>query len=238
MNLSRKTPITILSLVIIFMSFLFAEGSITGTIKYEGPVPRMKALRMSSDPICDGKHADSPARAEWLIVGDSGELKNAFVWIKEGVENYPAPEEHAVLDQNGCVYMPHVLGVQVGQVVDILNTDGTLHNVHAMPKQNSEFNVAMPKFKKKKEVTFTEEEVMFPIKCDVHPWMKCYIGVVPHPFFDVTDDDGVFEIKGLPAGSYTLEVWHEKLGTKITTVTVSEDKTATVDFTLTKPKKK
>ncbi|MDP7558018.1 MAG: carboxypeptidase regulatory-like domain-containing protein, partial [Candidatus Marinimicrobia bacterium] len=153
-------------------------------------------------------------------------------------DNYPAPEEHAVLDQNGCIYSPHVLGVQVGQVVDILNTDGTLHNVHAMPKLNSEFNVAMPKFKKKKEVTFTKQEIMFPIKCDVHPWMKCYVGAVNHPFFDVSGEDGTFKISGLPAGTYTLEVWHEKLGTKTVSVTVADGATETVDFTLTRQKKK
>jgi len=238
MNMSTIKHITFISLIFFSMTNVFAGGNITGTIKYDGPVPRMKTLKMSSDPICDRKHKDAPVSTEWLIVGDSGELKNAFVWIKDGVGSYPLPEEHAVLDQNGCVYAPHVLGVQVGQVVDILNTDGTLHNVHALPKLNAEFNVAMPKFKKKKEVTFTRQEVMFPVKCDVHPWMKCYIGVVDHPFFDVTGDDGTFEISGLPAGSYTLEVWHEKLGTKTVSVTIADGATETVDFTLTKPKRK
>ena len=238
MNSKTLRKVSLFALVYFSMSFLFAGGTITGTVKYEGKVPRMKALKMAADPICDGKHKDAPARSEWLIVGDSGELKNAFVWIKEGADNYPAPEEHAVLDQNGCIYSPHVLGVQVGQVVDILNTDGTLHNVHAMPKLNSEFNVAMPKFKKKKEVTFTKQEIMFPIKCDVHPWMKCYVGAVNHPFFDVSGEDGTFKISGLPAGTYTLEVWHEKLGTKTVSVTVADGATETVDFTLTRQKKK
>jgi plastocyanin len=230
---------TIFALILFSMVNIFAGGTITGTVKYEGKVPPMKALKMASDPICDGKHQNAPARSEWLIVGKSGELKNAFVWIKKGAAgNKAAPKEHAVLDQNGCIYSPHVLGVQVGQVVDILNTDGTLHNVHAMPKLNSEFNIAMPKFKKKKEVTFTKQETMFPIKCDVHPWMKCYVAVVNHPFFDVTGEDGNFKISGLPAGKYTLEVWHEKLGTKSVSVTVADGATKTVDFTLTKPKKK
>ena len=231
---------TIFALILFSMVNIFAGGTITGTVKYEGKVPPMKALKMAADPICDGKHKDAPARSEWLIVGDSGELKNAFVWIKEGADNYPAPEEHAVLDQNGCIYSPHVLGVQVGQVVDILNTDGTLHNVHSLPKLNPQFNIAMPKFKKKKEVTFTKQEMMFPIKCDVHPWMKCYVAVVNHPFFDVTGEDGNFKISGLPAGKYTLEVWHEKLGTKSVSVTVADvdGATETVDFTLTRQKKK
>ena len=232
---------TIFALILFSMVNIFAGGTITGTVKYEGKVPPMKALKMASDPICDGKHQNAPARSEWLIVGKSGELKNAFVWIKKGAAgNKAAPKEHAVLDQNGCIYSPHVLGVQVGQVVDILNTDGTLHNVHAMPKLNSEFNIAMPKFKKKKEVTFTKQEMMFPIKCDVHPWMKCYVAVVNHPFFDVTGEDGNFKISGLPAGKYTLEVWHEKLGTKSVSVTVADvdGATETVNFTLTKPKKK
>ena len=238
MNSKTLRKVSLFALVYFSMSFLFAGGTITGTVKYEGKVPRMKALKMAADPICDGKHKDAPARMEWLVVSDSGELKNAFVWIKEGADNYPAPEEHAVLDQNGCIYSPHVLGVQVDQVVDILNTDGTLHNVHSLPKLNPQFNVAMPKFKKKKEVTFTKQEMMFPIKCDVHPWMKCYVAVVNHPFFDVTGEDGTFEISGLPAGTYTLEVWHEKLGTKTVSVTVADGATKTVNFTLSKPKKK
>ena len=238
MNSKTLRKVSLFALVYFSMSFLFAGGTITGTVKYEGKVPPMKALKMAADPICDGKHKDAPARMEWLVVGDNGELKNAFVWIKEGADNYPAPEEHAVLDQNGCIYSPHVLGVQVGQVVDILNTDGTLHNVHSLPKLNPQFNIAMPKFKKKKEVTFTKQEMMFPIKCDVHPWMKCYVAVVNHPFFDVTGEDGNFKISGLPAGKYTLEVWHEKLGTKSVSVTVADGATKTVDFTLTKPKKK
>ena len=232
---------TIFALILFSMVNIFAGGTITGTVKYEGKVPPMKALKMASDPICDGKHQNAPARSEWLIVGKSGELKNAFVWIKKGAAgNKAAPKEHAVLDQNGCIYSPHVLGVQVGQVVDILNTDGTLHNVHSLPKLNPQFNVAMPKFKKKKEVTFTKQEMMFPIKCDVHPWMKCYVAVVNHPFFDVTGEDGNFKISGLPAGKYTLEVWHEKLGTKSVSVTVADvdGATETVNFTLTKPKKK
>ncbi len=232
---------TIFALILFSMVNIFAGGTITGTVKYEGKVPPMKALKMASDPICDGKHQNAPARSEWLIVGKSGELKNAFVWIKKGAAgNKAAPKEHAVLDQNGCIYSPHVLGVQVGQVVDILNTDGTLHNVHSLPKLNPQFNIAMPKFKKKKEVTFTKQEMMFPIKCDVHPWMKCYVAVVNHPFFDVTGEDGNFKISGLPAGKYTLEVWHEKLGTKSVSVTVADvdGATETVNFTLTKPKKK
>ena len=238
MNSKTLRKVSLFALVYFSMSFLFAGGTITGTVKYEGKVPRMKALKMAADPICDGKHKDAPARMEWLVVSDSGELKNAFVWIKEGADNYPAPEEHAVLDQNGCIYSPHVLGVQVDQVVDILNTDGTLHNVHSLSKRNPQFNIAMPKFKKKKEVTFTKSEMMFPIKCDVHPWMKCYVAVVNHPFFDVTGEDGTFEISGLPAGTYTLEVWHEKLGTKTVSVTVADGATKTVNFTLSKPKKK
>ncbi len=237
MKSSFVRRMSLFALLFFSMADIFAGGTITGTIKYAGKVPRMKALKMAADPICDSKHKDTPARQDWLIVGDNGELKNAFICIKGDLGSYPAPEEHVVLDQNGCVYSPHVLGVQVGQIVDILNTDGTLHNVHAMPKLNAEFNAAMPKFKKKKEVTFTKEEVMIPIKCDVHPWMRCYVGVMGHPFFDVSGSDGSFEISGLPAGTYTLEVWHEKLGTKSVSVTVTDDATETVDFTLTRPKK-
>ena len=136
--------------------------------------------------------------------------------------------------------MPHVSGVQIGQKIDILNSDGTLHNVHAMPKvkNNVAFNEAMPGARKKITKRFSEKEVMVRIKCDVHPWMGAFVGVLDHPFFAVTDDAGNFEIKGLPAGTYTVTAWHERLPAKSATVTVKGDGDATADFVLKRPPKK
>ena len=137
----------------------------------------------------------------------------------------------AAIDQYGCMYKPHILAVMTGQEITIKNSDGIMHNVHAMPDINSEFNKAMPKMTKKIDYTFQEEEQdPFPIKCDVHPWMGGYVSVLPHPFFSLTAPNGKFEIRDLPAGTYQIEAWHEKLGTQTATVTVNEGETSTSDF--------
>ena len=237
----RSRATLILTIGLIFSSILTA-GGIKGTVKYKGKVPRMKPIKMAADPICDGKHAEGPARLEWLLAGSEGELKNVFVYVKEGVgeKKFSTPEKVATIDQNGCIYIPHVLGVQVGQKIEILNSDGTLHNVHAMPKKknNDAFNEAMPGARKKVTKQFDEAEVMVKMKCDVHPWMGAFIGVLDHPFFSVTDDKGNFEIENLPPGTYTVEAWHERLPAQVVTVTVKADGDATADFILKRPPKK
>jgi len=135
-----------------------------------------------------------------------------------------------VLDQRGCKYMPHVFGAQVGQPVRIINSDGTLHNVHAVPKENTEFNFGQPLKGMESTQTFTKGEIMVPFRCDVHGWMSAYGGIVPHPFFAVTKNDGSFEIKGLPAGTYTIETWHERFGLQTQTVTVDGTAAGKADF--------
>lgn len=224
--------------IMILSTFAFAGGSISGTIKFEGKAPPMKKIKMGADPICSAKHTDTPT-TEWLLSGENGELMNVFVYIKEGVTgDYPAPSEPVVIDQNGCIYKPHVLGARVGQSIEILNSDGTLHNIHAKPKINKEFNKAQPKFKKKLTVSFDKAEVMIPFKCDVHPWMSAWIGVLDHPFFTVTGENGSFTISGLEAGTYTVEAWHERLGKQTSTATIKTDETVNIDFTFTPPKRK
>mgnify|MGYP001179879254 CR=1 FL=1 len=251
MNHILKRSSVITAIFVIAISGLYG-GGIKGTMKYEGKVPKMKDLKkeMASDKVCDMMH-DSPVRDEWLLAGPDGELKNVFVYVKEGVKgDYETPSEAAIIDQKGCVYKPHVLGVQAGQPIDILNSDGTLHNVHALPKKsgNAKFNEAMPGARKKITKKFNTPEIMVKIKCDVHPWMKTFVGVVDHPFYAVTAEDGSYEIKGLPAGTYTIEVWHEKMSgmevwhekklAKTATVTIKSDEMATADFTLIRPDKK
>ena len=137
-----------------------------------------------------------------------------FVYVKDGLGTYSfdAPTETRTIDQKDCRYHPHVFGVRVGQPVEIMNSDPTLHNIHALPKDNAEFNNGQPIQGMKMTHTFTAKEVMVPFKCDVHGWMNAYVGVVDHPFFAVTDKDGKFVLKGLPPGTYTIEAWHEKLG--------------------------
>ena len=223
--------------VFLLKSSVFA-ATITGTIKYDGDVPQFKEIKMDADPICLAKHTE-PILPESLVLGDGKTMANVFVRVKSGLaaKAYPAPKDPVVVDQQGCHYRPHVFGVMVGQEVKIMNPDGTLHNVHALCKVNQEFNLAMPQFRKETTKVFDKEEAMFPIKCDVHPWMESWCAVLSHPFFSVTAKDGKFTIAGLDAGTYEIEAWHEKLGAQTMSVTVTADETKTADFTFAKPSK-
>ena len=211
-------------------------GTITGTVKFDGTAPKLPRLKMDADPGCAKKHS-GPVISEMLVLGDGNTMANIFIRVKDVPGNHSAPSEPTVMDQNGCMYVPHVMGVMVGQKFLIKNSDGLLHNVHSLAKINRGFNRAMPGAVKEAEFTFDKKEVMFKIKCDVHPWMNAYVGVMTHPFYDVTGKDGKFEIKGIPAGTYEVEAWHEKLGTQTASVTVGDSDTKTLDFSMSVPKK-
>lgn len=214
-------------------------ASVTGTIVYDDEIPNLRVIKMNSDAKCSAHHPEG-TKSEALVLGPGKTMANVFVRVTSGLgdEQYPVPTEPVILDQKGCVYAPHVFGVRVGQELKVLNPDDTLHNVHAMPKLNAPYNIAMPKFRKEATNTFTKAEFIFPIKCDVHPWMSTWCAVMEHPFFDVTGKDGKFKIDGLKAGTYEIVAWHEKLRTRTATVTVTADGAATVDFSFAKPKKK
>ncbi len=219
------------------VGIIYAGGSITGTITFEGKAPKMKPLKVDADPICVANNEIAPKK-EWLILDENKGVKNVLVFITEGLNiDYSPPEEPMVIDQKGCIYSPHVVGIMAGQQLDILNNDGTLHNIHALPKVNKEFNKAQPRSKKKLSVKFEKPEAPFKIKCDVHPWMGAYIGVFDHPCFAVSGDDGTYIISDLKPGEYVIEAWHEKLGSQTENVTVS-DSAAHQDFTFKKPSKK
>ncbi|HUE85755.1 MAG TPA: hypothetical protein VMO26_06720 [Vicinamibacterales bacterium] len=192
---------------------------ITGTVTFDGVPPAPRPLPMDSDPQCK---PEPGAMSEVLVVGPDNGLKNVFVYVKDGLgdRRYATPTEPVHLDQQGCRYIPHVFGVQVGQPVLIANSDATLHNVNANPKENRAFNFGQVPRTPAVTRVFANPEIGVPFRCDVHPWMNAYAGVVPHPFFAVTKEDGTFEIKGLPAGTYTIELWHEQLGTQTQPVTV------------------
>jgi plastocyanin len=227
--------ISILSSVLTFG----LAGDIQGKITFDGKAPKMKPLRMDADPVCVANNEVAP-RKEWLILDEDNGLKNVLVFVKESSSNslsgdHSLPENPAVIDQKGCVYVPHVIGVMVGQKLDILNSDGTLHNIHALPKVNKEFNKAMPRSKKQMTVQFDKPEAPFKVKCDVHPWMGAFIGVFDHPYFAITGDDGSYVISGLDPGDYTIEAWHEKLGSQTANVTVGD---SSANFTFKKPSKK
>ena len=213
-------------------------GSVTGTVTYDGKVPTLKALAMDADPACKAKHS-APVPSEMLVLGKTGNtMGNILVRVTSGLpagKTYPPPKDPVVMDQNGCIYKPHVFAIQQGQTLKALNNDGVLHNVHALPKVNSQFNMAMPPNRKEAEHKFDKKEDPFPIKCDVHPWMTAYTVVTDNPFFAVTKEDGKFEIKDLPAGNYEIEAWHEKLGKKTEKVTVGDADAKTLDFKFTAP---
>jgi len=209
-------------------------GSIKGRVQFEGTVPPAEMIRMSSDRNCmpDGK----PARAsDALLVDDGRGVGNTFVYVKEGLDpsyTFDAPTAPVVLDQKGCFYTPRVIGIRVGQPLDLVNSDPTLHNVHALPMVNQEFNQSLPKQNARTTKTFTAPEVMVRFKCDVHNWMSAFVGVMAHPYFAVTSPSGEFTIPNLPPGTYTLETWNEKLGTKTMQVTVAPGQTQTAAFTM------
>ena len=205
------------------------ESTITGRITFEGTAPTPRVVRMDSDALC---MPEGPNTSEVLVVGLDNGLQNVFVHVKDGLgdRTFPAPKTPVVLDQKGCKYSPHVFGAQVGQPVKVLNSDPTLHNVHALAKANAEFNVGQSKKGMETIRTFDKPEIMVPFRCDVHGWMNAFAGIVPHPFFAVSKADGSFEIKGLPAGTYTLEAWHESLGTQTTKVTVDGKTGAMTSF--------
>jgi plastocyanin len=175
-----------------------------------------------------------------LVLGTGSTMGNVIVFVSKGLpagKTWPAPSTPVVLDQAGCQYKPHAQGIMVGQAYRILNSDGILHNVHALPKVNAQFNQPMPASMKEKTVTFAKAESIFQIKCDVHPWMTAYIGVFTHPFFSATGADGKFTISGLDAGTYELTAWHERLGTQTASITVSGSDTKTQNFKFAMPAK-
>jgi hypothetical protein len=212
-----------------------SAATLSGSVNLAGVAPERNPLKITGDAVCSQQHADSPALSENVIVNDTGMLKNVFVYVKNGLEGqeFDTPEEPIVIDQKGCMYTPHVFGMMANQELKILNSDPTLHNIHALPKTkgNKEFNVGMPRQGMEIKKTFAEPEVMVRIKCDVHPWMSSYAGVTSHPYYAVSGGDGGFRIADLPAGQYTIEAWHEKYGTQTQTITVGDAPTVEVNFT-------
>jgi len=200
-------------------------ATVNGTVKFDGAAPKAAKIDMSQDPACKG---DNTAEA---VVVSGGKLANVFVYVKDGLgsRTFDVPSAPASIDQKGCQYHPHVLGVMTNQTVEIKNDDQTTHNIHPTPKDNREWNESQPPAAAPIQKSFAREEILLPVKCNQHPWMKMYVSVVKGPFFAVTDKDGKYEIKGLPPGDYTLAFVHEKLGEQDQKVTVAAKDTKTVD---------
>ena len=221
-----------------FSAPVYAQA-VAGTVTYDGKVPALKPVAMTGDPVCAKKHS-GPVPAEMLVLGSGNSMANILVWVSKGLpagKAWPAPKTPVVLDQRGCLYIPHVMGIMVGQPYRILNSDGVLHNIHTLPKVNASFNKGMPATLKEASTVFEKPEAVFHVKCDVHPWMSAYVGVFAHPFFSVTGADGKFTIPGLDAGTYEITAWHERLGTQTASVTVAASGAKTQDFKFGLPAK-
>ena len=205
-------------------------GSISGRVLFEGTPPAAAAIDMSSDSKCrvDG----STPRDESVVVDDGG-LENVFVYVKSGLGDYAfdTPTVPAKLSQEGCVYKPRVLGVRVGQPLQVENSDATTHNVHAAPSVNQPLNTAQPFRGMTYTHSFSKPEIMVPFKCDIHSWMIAWVGVVEHPYFAVSSGGGRFELKTLPPGTYTIEAWHEKFGRQTATVTLGPKESKELSLT-------
>lgn len=199
----------------------------------EGTPPPAELIRLDGDPKCVTLAQGEELRTEHIVLGQANSLQNVFVYVKEGLPPrlYPVSSQPVVLDQQKCRYVPRVLGIQVGQQLTIRNSDPLLHNVRAEPQINQPFDVGTPIQKMEVKRTFSTREVMVPFKCNVHPWMNAYVGVLEHPFFAVTDASGRFAIPQLPPGTYTIEVWHERLGTQTQQVTVAAKDSKDLTFT-------
>ncbi len=218
--------------VYVFLAVLFTTANLSQadaavlTIKapFEGQAPTVQTIKADADPKCKLMHPQGIS-ADEVIVNSNNSLKNVFVYVKEGLEGkkFEAPKTPVTFNQEGCQYHPKIFGIMVGQPLEIVNSDDTLHNVHSLPTEKSQsFNLGMPIKGMKLKKTFTKPEVMVKIKCEVHPWMSAHVGVVENPFYAVTGDDGSAQIKDLPAGEYTIEAWHEKYGVQTQKVTVAD----------------
>jgi len=225
-------------LLVLAATVVPAAADVTGKVTLVGTPPDMPTIDMSGQKECAALHPD-PVTEETVIVGDKGQLKNVVVSLvkttdedDKAVPNQPPPPaDPVVLDQKGCMFVPHVLALQAGQPLVIKNSDPFLHNVHSQSTVNEAFNMAMPTANDgEKADPQPKAPEIFKVKCDVHPWMTGWVAVFDHPYFAVTGDDGTFDIKGLPDGRYTMRAWHERYGTRDQTVTVKDGK-GTVDFT-------
>ena len=208
-----------------------AAAAIRGRAVFEGTAPKPAPILMATDAVCRSSRTE-PAYPEALVVSADGGLQNVFVYVKRGLDgkSFPAPTEPARIEQKGCQYTPHVLGLRAGQALEIINSDSTLHNIHAWPSKNTPFNLGQPRQGMRSTRTFESPEVMVPLRCDVHSWMNGYIGVVDHPFFAITGDGGTFAIEALPPGDYVLEAWHEKLGVQTQNIKVTSNQGVEVQF--------
>ncbi len=207
-------------------------GTISGTINFAGDAPEGQVLQMAADPYCLTAHAGTEVISPRVVVNDNATLRYVFVYVKEGLDQtFTTSTDTVELSQEGCMYVPHMIGLQTNQTLSIVNNDAALHNINAQPSEagNNAFNLAQPIQGMKNEVTFASMEIIT-VACQVHAWMQAYIGVTNHPYFAVSSEDGSFTINNLPAGDYVVAAWHETMGEQTQNVTVGANATVEVSF--------
>ncbi len=244
MQFNRLTLAMVIGFFIVFSSFenstamklasargdSGAGGTVSGLVKIDGQLPQSARINMNADPSCAQTHSGSVS-AEDYVAGTKGTLGNVLVFIADGLgdRSFDVPSSPVVVEQKGCVYLPHVLGVRANQKLQVTNNDSTTHNIHPIPVNNREWNKAEPAGSTVEE-TFAREEVAIPVKCNIHPWMRSYISVFKHPFFAISGMDGHFDLRNLPPGEYTVEAWHEKLGTLKQKVVIAPGEAKSIEF--------
>ena len=223
--------------LLILVSEATAQAANTGTIKGHihlmGKLPGNPVIRMGMDPMCAKASAGKRVLQEYVVAAIDGSLANVFVRLQGNVPQTPVSTQPVTVDQKGCVFYPRIIGVRVGQVLQVKNSDAFLHNAHGLSGKDNSFNVGQPTAGNVYNWKAKNEEVMLHLKCDIHSWMNAYVGVVTNPYFAVSDTMGAFTIDKVPPGTYTLQAWHEKFGATTKTVTVKAGAVATIDFTYT-----
>jgi hypothetical protein len=206
-------------------------AALEGTVTLKGTPPVMTEIANINDPKCHTMHGDKPLKSDRVLCGENGGLQNVFITITNPpAGDYPTPEKPVILDQVGCMYSPHVVGIQVNQDLEVRNSDPTMHNVHRIARKNGQDNkMQMPKGKPIM-AKFTEVEDRMRYKCDIHPWMMSYVFVKDHPFFAVTDENGQFQIAGLPSGEYEVKAWHEHYKEQTGKVTIDANGAGSIAF--------
>jgi plastocyanin len=208
-------------------------GTIKGRVRLTGKSPGNAVIRMGVDPMCGRMNAGKQVVNEQVVVSADGGLANAFVRLQGSFPRTTPPTQPVTIDQRACFYLPRVVGTQVGQTLQVRNSDPMLHNVHSLSNGTNGFNVGQPSAGMVYTFQLKQEEVMLRLKCDVHRWMTAYIGVVSHPYFAVSGTGGTFEIANVPVGTYTIQTWHERFGSLTRPVRVTAGATAIVDVPYT-----
>ncbi|HEX4999253.1 MAG TPA: carboxypeptidase regulatory-like domain-containing protein [Terriglobia bacterium] len=208
-------------------------GTITGHVRLVGKAPGNPVIRMGMDPKCSQENSGKKVAQELVVANENGDLANVFVSLKGKFPKTPVSDEPVIIDQQKCVFVPRVSGARVGQTLEIHSSDNAAHNSHGQTLRGNSFNLMQPTPETISKFVLKDEEVMLRITCDLHSWMFTYVGVVDHPYFAVTGTDGAFQIRNVPPGTYSIEIWHERYGPVTKSVTVTADKPVTVDFEYT-----